>query len=85
MKLIPLFLLVGMLAASGWADDYSADLVNYSYPEVKVRLHVGSGTYIRSIANDLGDMLGTGAYCKTLRRTSIGKWSIDSALKLDEL
>lgn len=64
---------------------YSAQLVDYSYPEVKIRLHVGSGTYIRSIANDLGDMLGTGAYCKTLRRTSIGKWSVASAVKLDEL
>jgi tRNA pseudouridine55 synthase len=50
---------------------YSLDLVNYSYPELKIRTHVSSGTYIRTLAEDIGRELGVGAYCKELRRLSI--------------
>lgn len=50
---------------------YSLDLVSYSYPELKIRTHVSSGTYIRTLAEDIGRELGVGAYCKELRRLSI--------------
>lgn len=63
---------------------YSLELLNYSYPEIKVRAHVSSGTYIRSLAIDIGEALGTGAYCRELRRISIGKWSLTEARKLDD-
>ena len=56
---------------------YSIDLVSYDYPNLKLVAHVSSGTYIRSLAEDIGSALGTGAYCSELRRTAIGKWSID--------
>lgn len=61
---------------------YSLELLSYEYPLVKIRTHVSSGTYIRSLAVDIGEELGTGAYCSELRRTSISEWSVDTAKKL---
>ncbi|MBI3889706.1 tRNA pseudouridine(55) synthase TruB [Candidatus Saccharibacteria bacterium] len=61
---------------------HSLELVDYTYPEVKIRTHVSSGTYIRSLAADIGTMLGTGAYCTQLRRTSISKWKTEDAQTL---
>ena len=55
---------------------YSLDLLEYNYPNLKIRTNVSSGTYIRSLAQDIGEALGTGAYCSELRRTSIGKMTI---------
>lgn len=63
---------------------YSLELLNYDYPEVKIRTHVGSGTYIRTLAEDVGKMLTTGAYCSKLRRTHIGTWNIESACNTTE-
>ena len=62
---------------------HSIDVIDYSYPELKIRTHVSSGTYIRSLASDIGELLGTGAYCTQLRRTSIAKWDIADAKTLD--
>lgn len=61
----------------------SLELVNYTYPELRIRTHVGSGTYIRTLAEDVGMALGTGAYCFELRRTKISTWSIDEAHQLE--
>jgi tRNA pseudouridine55 synthase len=61
---------------------YSLELLDYSYPKVKIRVHVTSGTYIRSLAVDIGEMLGTGAYCSELRRISISDWSVKNAGQL---
>ncbi len=58
---------------------HSLELLEYNYPILKIRTHVGSGTYIRSLAVDIGTALGTGAYCAQLRRISVGRWSIDNA------
>ena len=58
---------------------YALELIDYNYPDVRVRAHVSSGTYIRSLAEDIGKVLETGAYCSELRRTKVGEWSIDSA------
>ena len=55
---------------------YSIDLLDYSYPEIKIRVHVGSGTYIRSLAEDIGREIGVGAYCSALRRISIADWHL---------
>lgn len=64
---------------------YSLELVDYTYPEVKIRTHVSSGTYIRSLAVDIGEMLGTGAYCTQLRRISISDWNVADAKQLGDL
>jgi len=65
-------------------DIYSLKLVDYKYPELKIRAHVSSGTYIRTLAEDIGKSLGIGAYCSQLRRTEIDKWSVDEAENLDK-
>lgn len=58
---------------------HSLDLLDYTYPELTIRTHVSSGTYIRSLAQDIGEALGTGAYCSALRRTAIAEWSVNDA------
>lgn len=63
---------------------HSFEVVDYNYPELKIRTHVSSGTYIRSLAADLGTALGVGAYCTQLRRTAINKWDIGDAKTLSE-
>ncbi|MDB5177281.1 MAG: truB [Candidatus Saccharibacteria bacterium] len=63
---------------------HSLEVMDYTYPELKIRTHVSSGTYIRSLASDIGLALGTGAYCTQLRRTSISKWDIADAQTLAE-
>lgn len=61
---------------------YSLDVLEYSYPELKVRAHVSSGTYIRTLAEDIGEALGTGAYTSELRRTKVGKYSVADARRI---
>lgn len=64
---------------------HSLDLLDYTYPEVKIRTHVSSGTYIRTLGEDIGKELGTGAYCTQLRRTSVAEYRIADALSLKDL
>jgi tRNA pseudouridine55 synthase len=52
---------------------------------VSVRTNVSSGTYIRVLAQDLAAALGTVAYVKTLRRTSIDTFKIENAQKLEDI
>jgi tRNA pseudouridine55 synthase len=63
---------------------HTLELIEYSYPEVKIRTHVSSGTYIRSLAEDIGTTLGTGAYCTQLRRTWISDWAVEQAQVLTD-
>ena len=62
---------------------HKLELVDYTYPEVRIRAHVSSGTYIRTLAEDIGKQLGTGAYCKELRRTRIGKHLLSGAVSVE--
>ena len=57
---------------------YSIELLSYEYPHIKIRAHVSSGTYIRTLAQDIGDLLGAGAYVTKLRRTKVGSYDIDN-------
>jgi len=63
---------------------FSLELIEYAYPEIKIRVHVSSGTYIRTLAEDNGKVLGTGAYCTQLRRTKIADFSIDDSVLLEQ-
>ena len=63
---------------------HSLELLDYTYPALTIRTHVLSGTYIRSLASDIGEVLGVGAYCTQLRRTSIRDWKIDDAQTLEQ-
>jgi tRNA pseudouridine55 synthase len=58
---------------------FSLDLLDYTYPDIRIRVHVSSGTYIRTIAEDVGKVLETGAYCSELRRTRIAEWDVEAA------
>lgn len=64
---------------------HSLELIDYEYPHLRIRTHVGSGTYIRSLAADIGEVLKTGAYCSALRRTAIAQWTIDEAQNVDTI
>ncbi|MGB6838827.1 MAG: tRNA pseudouridine(55) synthase TruB [Microgenomates group bacterium] len=64
---------------------HSIELVDYEYPILKIKATVSSGTYIRSLALDIGRKIGSGAYLKNLRRTKIGKFDVKDAVKLDNL
>lgn len=55
------------------------ELVDYSYPEVKLVADVSSGTYIRSLVEDIGKTLATGAYTTALKRTEVGKYDLAAA------
>lgn len=61
---------------------FSLEILDYSYPYLSIKVHVSSGTYIRTLAEDIGKDLGVGAYCIELRRTSIAKWAITEAKHL---
>ena len=61
---------------------YCIEILDYSYPTLKIRCHVSSGTYIRTLAEDIGKKLGTGAYLTALRRTKIGDYHIEDAKKV---
>jgi tRNA pseudouridine55 synthase len=63
---------------------HNLELVDYTYPELKIRTHVSSGTYIRTLAEDIGTDLKTGAYCTQLRRTAVSSWSIEEAKQLSD-
>ncbi len=64
---------------------HAIDLVDYTFPICTLRIRCGKGTYIRSMARDLGPLLKTGGMLTSLRRTRIGQWSIDHARTLGDL
>lgn len=67
-------------------SDYSLSPTPYSLPfSLPVVIDCSSGTYIRAIARDLGEKLGTAGYLTQLRRTAVGPYGIDSAIALDEI
>ena len=63
---------------------FDLEILDYKYPELVIRTHVSSGTYIRTLGEDIGKMLGTGAYLTALRRTKIADFDVKDALKLDD-
>ncbi len=63
---------------------YNMDVLEYEYPRLVIRCQVSSGTYIRTLAEDIGIKLGVGAYLTVLRRTRIGEYSVEKAKTLDD-
>ena len=61
------------------------ELLGYDFPKLGVKIHCSAGTYIRSLAADLGRALGTGAYLAELRRLRAGGLGLDKALTLDQV
>ncbi|NBB95700.1 MAG: tRNA pseudouridine(55) synthase TruB [Planctomycetes bacterium] len=56
------------------------ELVGYDWPQVVVNVWCGSGTYIRSLARDLGEALDVGGYCSALARLAVGAFCIEAAV-----
>ncbi|MCS7045583.1 MAG: tRNA pseudouridine(55) synthase TruB [Gemmataceae bacterium] len=59
------------------------DLLSYEYPDLEVEVVCGKGTYLRSLARDLGEHLGCGGYLTALRRRRVGPFTETIALSLD--
>jgi tRNA pseudouridine55 synthase len=67
------------------ATVYNIELTSYEYPTATFTSKVSSGTYIRSLVEDVGKRLGTGAYMSDLRRTAVGKFTLDGAVRPDTI
>jgi tRNA pseudouridine55 synthase len=62
---------------------HAIDVLAYEYPQLELEVRCGKGTYIRSLARDIGQRLGCGGYVEALRRTRIGTFRIEDALMLE--
>ncbi len=63
---------------------YDFKIDNIELPDIHFEITCSKGTYIRVIANDFGEKLGCGALLSSLRRTMIGEYSVENALKTDD-
>ena len=63
---------------------YSIVLEEFSLPRMRIRVECGKGTYIRSLAREIGEALDSGAYLTSLRRTRNGGFTEDMAVTLEE-
>lgn len=63
----------------------ACEILRYEYPKAELKVACGSGTYIRSLAHDLGQTLNCGAYLSALKRTKVGEWHIEDSVSLDDL
>lgn len=64
---------------------FHLELLEYNYPLLKVDVSCSAGTYIRSLAHDIGQKLGQGAYCEELVRTKIGDFNLTQAVEVKDL
>lgn len=64
---------------------HSLTLRTFDVPELTLNIVCSSGTYIRAVARDIGEALGTGAHLTALRRTAIGPHRVESAVSAEEL
>ena len=62
---------------------YELELLEYDMPRIKIRVRCSKGTYIRSLAFEIGEALNSGAYLSSLRRTRSGGFVVDRAHTLD--
>ncbi len=64
---------------------HALEVTDIRLPRFTLTVRCSKGTYIRTLAHDIGRMLGTGAYLESLRRTAIGEFSVDDALTVPAL
>jgi tRNA pseudouridine55 synthase len=64
---------------------FNLELLSYESPKLTVGIDCSKGTYIRSLAHDIGEKLGCGAYLSQLRRTKVGRCSLVDALTLEAI
>ena len=63
---------------------YEMELLEYDMPQIKVRVRCSKGTYIRSLAREIGEKLDSGAHLTSLRRTRSGGFTLQSARSMEE-
>ncbi|MFC1569516.1 tRNA pseudouridine(55) synthase TruB [bacterium] len=63
---------------------YDIQLMTWQSPYIHLHVRCGKGTYIRSLARDIGANIGSGGYLKALRRIRIGPYHVDEAWQLDQ-
>ena len=68
-----------------WLHIYEFTMLDFALPRVTFRLRCSKGTYVRTLCADIGRALGCGAHLADLRRTRSGEFSIEKALRLDDL
>ena len=61
------------------------ELLNYKWPYLEIKVNCSSGTYIRSLANDIGEKLSCGGILEELLRTRIGSFSLEKAVSLSKI
>ncbi|MBN2479908.1 MAG: tRNA pseudouridine(55) synthase TruB [Parachlamydiales bacterium] len=64
---------------------FKLEIFKYEYPFLQIRVKCSKGTYIRTLANDIGEKLNTGAYLSSLTRTKCGDFDIKDAIDQDKL
>jgi tRNA pseudouridine55 synthase len=64
---------------------FEIKLLEFSLPYIRLRVSCSKGTYIRTMANDIGEMIGCGGYLSNLRRTEVGAYSLKQAVDLKSL
>ncbi len=64
---------------------HAIEITGYEFPRLTLNIRCGKGTYIRSLARDIGSTLGAGGMLAGLRRTAVGEFTIDRATGLDDL
>lgn len=62
---------------------YDLKIINYKWPALKIKVNCSSGTYIRTLGEDIGNELSCGGYLTELKRTKIGGYSIDNAKTIE--
>lgn len=67
------------------AEIKELEILDYKWPYLELRAVTGPGVYIRSLARDIGEKLGTGAYLAELKRTRVGDFTADKAISLENL
>jgi tRNA pseudouridine55 synthase len=64
---------------------HTLNVIRYEPPALELAISCSSGTYIRSLARDIGRDLGTYAYCQALRRTAIGSFDVEDAIEIADM
>jgi tRNA pseudouridine55 synthase len=64
---------------------FELTLLRFENDEVELDIHVSKGTYIRTIVDDLGELLGCGAHVADLRRSAVGNYPMDKMVTMDQL
>lgn len=64
---------------------YNLDLFDYAYPNMSFKVDCSKGTYVRTLANDIGEYLGSFAHLKSMTRTRLAGFSLDDTYAIDQL